>query len=170
MCSPDDVSGLHSFRAVPFFLPVMAIPPVPLQDAVVLGANAFLGELHMPLSLPTFLLIAAVIEALFGVGFLLLPEAVLAPLGVKLNAAGIMMTRIFGAALIAFALVFWWLRELPSSQASTAVFRAASIYFVVSAVPLLLGITGGLANAMGWGTFVIHVLLAAGFWHFGFRK
>lgn len=124
----------------------------------------------MPLSLPTFLLIAAVIEGLFGVGFLLLPEAVLAPLGVKLNAAGIMMTRTFGCALIAFALTFWWLRELPSSLASTAVFRAAAIYFAVSAVPLLLGITSGLANALAWGTLAIHILLAAGFWHFGFRR
>jgi hypothetical protein len=122
----------------------------------------------MPLS--TFLLIAAVVEALFGLGFLLLPEAALAPLGVKLNPAGLMMTRIFGAALISFALLFWWAREAPPSQALTAILRAGAIYFAVSTIPLVLGVSGGLANALGWGTVILHVLLAAGFWHYGMRK
>lgn len=122
----------------------------------------------MPLS--TFLLIAAVIEALFGLGFLLLPEAALAPMGVRLNPAGIMLARVFGAALISFALLFWWVREATPSQALTAILRAAAIYFAVSTIPLVLGVSGGLANALGWGTVVIHVGLAAGFWHYGMRK
>jgi len=120
--------------------------------------------------LPTFLLIAAIIEAFFGVGFLLAPNLTLAPLGVSLDPAGLMMTRIFGAALISLALLFWWVRDAAPSAALTAIFRAAMVYFAVSAIPLVLGVLGGLANSLAWGTFAIHVFLAAGFWHFGFRK
>jgi hypothetical protein len=40
----------------------------------------------------------------------------------------------------------------------------------VSAVPIIMGITSGLANVTTWGTVFIHALLAFGFFHFGFRK
>lgn len=122
----------------------------------------------MPQSI--FILLAAINEAVFGVGFLLAPEFTVAPMGVALNPAGTMLARILGAALIFMALVFFWVRSLPASEAKTAVLRAACIYYVVSAVPIIMGITSGLANPTAWGTVLIHALLAFGFWHFGFRK
>ena len=122
----------------------------------------------MPLSL--FLLLAALNEAIFGVGFLLAPDFTLAPMGAVLNPAGAMVARILGAALTFMALIFFWVRSAPSSDAKTAVLRAAFIYYVVSAVPIIFGITSALANASAWGTVAIHALLAFGFWHFGFRK
>ncbi|MBI3700384.1 MAG: hypothetical protein HY242_08060 [Afipia sp.] len=120
--------------------------------------------------LPLFLLLAALNEAVFGVGFLLVPDMTVAPMGVVLNPAGTMLARILGAALIFMALIFFWVRSLPASDAKTAVLRAGCIYYVISAVPIIMGITSGLANATAWGTVVIHALLAFGFWHFGFRK
>jgi hypothetical protein len=120
--------------------------------------------------LPLFLLLAALNEAIFGIGFLLAPDFTVAPMGVVLNPAGTMLARILGAALIFMALIFWWIRSAPAGEAKTAVLRAAFIYYVVSAVPIIIGITSGLANASAWGTVVIHALLAFGFWHFGFRK
>lgn len=122
----------------------------------------------MPQSL--FLLLAAINEAIFGLGFLLAPEFTVAPMGVVLNPAGIMLARILGAALIFMALIFFWVRNASPSDAKTAILRAGCIYFVVSAVPLVLGITSGLANASAWGTVAIHALLAFGFFHFGFRR
>ncbi len=122
----------------------------------------------MPLSL--LLLLAAINEAIFGFGFLLAPDFTVAPMGAVLNPAGGMVARILGAALIFMALIFYWIRSAPAGEAKTAVLRAACIYYVVSAVPIIYGITSGLANASAWGTVIIHVLLAFGFWHFGFRK
>ncbi len=122
----------------------------------------------MPLSL--FLLLAAINEAVFGVGFLLAPAFTVAPMGVVMNPAGTMIARILGAALIFMALIFFWVRSLPSSDAKTAVMRAGCIYYVISAVPIIMGITSGLANATTWGTVLIHALLAFGFFQFGFRK
>ncbi len=124
----------------------------------------------MSLSLSQFLLIAIVIDAAFGLGFLLAPDLTLAPLGVTLSAGGAMMTRIFGAALIAFAYLFWSLRDQTPGPAAIAAFRAAAIYNGLSAIPLLMGIVGGVANALAWLTFAIHVGLTAGFVRFGFRR
>ena len=98
----------------------------------------------MPLSL--FLLLAAINEAVFGIGFLLAPAFTVAPMGVTMNPAGEMIARILGAALIFMALIFFWIRTAPKSDAKTAVMRAACIYYVVSAVPIILGITSGLAS------------------------
>ena len=91
-------------------------------------------------------------------------------MGVTMNPAGEMIARILGAALIFMALIFFWIRTAPKSDAKTAVMRAACIYYVVSAVPIILGITSGLANATTWGNVLIHALLAFGFFVFGFRK
>ncbi len=122
----------------------------------------------MPQSL--FLLLAALNEAIFGIGFLLAPDFTVAPMGVGLNPAGAMIARILSAALVFMALIFFWLRNAPSSDSKTAVLRAACIYYVISAVPIIMGITSGFANVTTWGTVVIHALLAFGFWNFGFRK
>jgi hypothetical protein len=81
-----------------------------------------------------------------------------------------MLARILGAALIFMALIFYWVRSAPAGEAKTAVLRAGCIYYVISAVPIIVGITSGLANASAWGTVLIHALLAFGFFHFGFRK
>jgi hypothetical protein len=126
--------------------------------------------MERPMPLPIFLLLAALNEAVFGVGFLLVPDMTVAPMGVVLNPAASMIARILGAALIFMALIFFWIRGASASDAKTAVMRAACIYYVISAVPIIVGITSGLANASAWGTVAIHVLLAFGFWHFGFRK
>ena len=122
------------------------------------------------MQLPLFLLLAALNEAIFGVGFLLAPAFTVAPMGVTMNPAGLMIARILGAALIFMALIFWWVRSAPAGEAKTAVMRAACTYYVVSAVPIIMGITSGLANATTWGTVLIHALLAFGFFVFGFRK
>ena len=137
------------------------------------GLKRFLLQKNLggyAMSLPLFLLLAAINEAVFGLGFLLAPDFTVAPMGVVLNPAGAMIARILGAALIFMALVFFWLRNAQAGEAKTAVLRAGCIYYVVSAVPIILGITSGLANASAWGTVLIHVLLAFGFWHFGCRK
>ncbi len=122
----------------------------------------------MPLR--TLLRIAAVVEAFFGIQFLLVPNLALAPLGVVLNPGGLMVARMFGAALITFAFLFWSVRDAAPGAALTAIIRAAALYYAVSAVPMALGILSGLANGLGWVTFALHVALAAGFWNFGFRK
>lgn len=122
------------------------------------------------MSLRTLLLIAAAVEAFFGIQFLLAPNLALAPLGVVLNPAGFLIARMFGAALITLAFLLWSALDTAPGPALTAILRAAMIYYAVSAVPLALGIVSGLANGLGWVTVALHVVLAAGFWNFGFRK
>jgi hypothetical protein len=122
----------------------------------------------MPLR--TLLLIAAVVEAFFGIQFVFVPDFAVAPMGVVLNPAGLLIARMFGAALIAFAFLFWSVRDAAPGAALTAILRAAAIYYAVSTVPLLLGVLGSLANGLGWVTIVLHILLTAGFYNFGFRK
>jgi hypothetical protein len=80
-----------------------------------------------------------------------------------------MVARVFGAALIAFALIYWWLRSESSGNALRAVLRGSAIYNIVSAVPILFGVLGGVLNTLGWIPVIIHVLLAAGFFNYGFR-
>ena len=122
------------------------------------------------MTLRTLLLIGAIVEAFFGIQFLLAPNLALAPLGVVVNPAGLMLARMFGAALLTLAFMFWSARDAATGPALTAIVRGGAIYYAVSAVPLVLGVVGGLANGLGWVTVALHVVLALGFANFGFRK
>jgi hypothetical protein len=69
----------------------------------------------------TFLIIAALIPALFGIGLLLSPAQMAAIYGTTLNAGGIHVARIAGSALIVIAWITWGARKGPGAEAMQAV-------------------------------------------------
>jgi len=119
----------------------------------------------------TFLIIAAVITGLFGIGLLLAPAQMAATYGATLNAAGLLVARIGGSALIALAWVVWGARNGPGAEAMQAVLVAGLIANVfdllISGYATMNGIIG---YGIGWATVVLHLLLGAGFGYFAFVK
>lgn len=118
----------------------------------------------------TWLIIAAVLYAIFGLGLLLVPEPFMAVYGVQLAASGAFMSRILGAALLGFALVFWWGRNAASSDLMTALMRASLVYNVIDLPIVIQASLAGTMNALGWGPVVLHIVLAAGFGYFAFGR
>jgi uncharacterized protein YjeT (DUF2065 family) len=122
------------------------------------------------MTLKTFLTVAAAIGAVFGLGFLLAPAQFFAPFGVVLNSGGELIARIFGLAALAIALIYWWVRNETGGTALRAVLRASALYNAASAVPIAAGMMSGVSNQLGWIPMIVNLLLAAGFFHFGFRR
>lgn len=122
------------------------------------------------MTLTTFLTVAAAIGAIFGLGFLLVPGQFFAPFEVALNPGGEMIARIFGLAALAIALIYWWVRNESGGAALRAVLRASALYNAASVVPIAAGMLGGVSNQLGWIPVIVNLLLAAGFFHFGFRR
>lgn len=122
------------------------------------------------MTLAQFLIVAAIFDGVFGLGFLLLPGAFFEPFGVAFNPAGEMVARVFGSALVALALVYWWMRREAGGAALQAVLRGSALYNAISVVPLNAGVLGGVTNVLGWIPVTIHLLLAAGFAYFSFQR
>jgi len=122
------------------------------------------------MKLSTVFLVNAIVALLFGLGFLLIPEATLAPYGLTLDEVGINIARLYGAALLGYAVLTWSARNSEESAARRAIvlalFLSTGVGFVVSVVNQL----SGLANALGWSTVVLFLLFTLAYGYFQFAQ
>lgn len=110
-----------------------------------------------------FFVVVAIISAVFGLGFLLIPDQLAIWYGAASNDLTSMMGRFFGSALIAVAIIVFMARDLSASPALTGVLWGGLVLSVIDALLTLWSTGTGILNALGWVTLVIDVLLAAGF-------
>jgi hypothetical protein len=120
--------------------------------------------------LSNLLVVAAVIGAVFGLAFLVASGPVAAIYGVTLDRTGMLMAQLFGAALIAFAVLNWFARNVTDPEARQAVVLANLTGDVIGGVVILIGQLAGIANALGWSSVVIYFLLAVGFAYIQFMQ
>lgn len=115
------------------------------------------------MKLKNLLVVAAVIAAIFGVGLVVVTGPLLAIYGITLDKAGTVVAQLLGAALIGFAVLDWLARDVTDPQARQAVVLGNLAGEVVGFVVILLGQLAGVANALGWTTVAIYLLLGLGF-------
>jgi hypothetical protein len=123
------------------------------------------------MKLSYLMIIKAIIVAVFGVGFVLIPAQVMSIYSVTLNPGGTFMTQLFGAAFILLGILLWFARNAARSEvALKALVLAITIGDAIGFVIALLAQLGGVANALGWVTVALYLLLALGFGYFQFIK
>jgi len=113
----------------------------------------------------------AVVEIIFGIGFVLMPTTVASVFGMNLSPSGALMAQLFGAAFIFGSIVLWLARNAPSSEAAiraivTAVVVSNAIGFIVT----LLATLSGVWNALGWLPVLLYLVFGLGFAYFLFVK
>jgi hypothetical protein len=122
------------------------------------------------MGLNTLLVINAVVSAVFGLGFVLVPGQVVSLYGIEESAALMYTGQLFGAALIGFAVLSWFARNATESEARRAIVLAFLIGDAVGFFVSLIGQVGEVVNALGWSTVGLYLLLALGFAYFQFMK
>lgn len=119
----------------------------------------------------TFSIIWAVFYAGFGLGLLLIPAQFMAIYGVTLDSNGVLMSRVLGSALTAYALAFWLNRHIPLTEAGWRNLLLASFVYNLIDIPVVLMATlNGVMNSLGWMPTGLHVFLAVSMGYFLFRK
>ena len=122
------------------------------------------------MKLGTLFVITAVIALLFSLGFVLIPTTLLSLYAVDLNAQGIFISRLLGAAFVIFAIISWQLRNSTGSSEARSVVLAFTVGDLLGFVISLIYQLQGLANALGWSTVAIYLLLGLGFGYFYIKK
>ena len=102
------------------------------------------------MSLERVLRTIGVLSALFGIGFAVAPQAVLAPYGLTLDPSGMFVARVLGAANIGLGLALW-LAVGHDSQTERGLAWGVIAYSLVEAVVTILAVSGGAANSLAWG-------------------
>ena len=115
------------------------------------------------MKLSNLLLVSAVLAATLGVGFVVATGPLVAIYGITLDKAGTVVAQLFGAALIGFAVLNWFARDITDPQGRRAVVLGNLVGLAVGFVVILLGQLAGVANALGWSTVAIYLLLTLAF-------
>ena len=111
----------------------------------------------------TVFLAGGVLGLAFGLSFLLVPALVLPLYGVPTDPATVLMSRFFGVALFQLGLVLYLLRDVRESALQRALATAGVAGSAAGLAVALMGVLGGLVNAMGWSTVAIYAALLLGY-------
>lgn len=113
----------------------------------------------------------AVVEVVFGIGFVLMPVFVASTFGMGLSPAGALMAQLFGAAFIFGSIVLWLGRNAPSSEkALRAIVVAVVVSNAIGFVVTLLASLSGVWNALGWLPVGLYLVFGLAFAYFLFAK
>ena len=97
------------------------------------------------------------VTGLFGLGFVLAPGLVLSLYGIgPVEGALALMSRYFGAALLAYAAAILAARRLTSPVQQRAAAPWLSVVQVAGLLISLEAVLAGTTNAMGWSTVLIY--------------
>jgi hypothetical protein len=118
----------------------------------------------------TLFLVSLVVEAIFGIGFILAPGALLGPMGVTLNEVATTFARLFGSAIISFPVLLWFARKSDKAEFRKGVVNSLFVYYLVSGILLLITQLRGQMNPLGWSVVVLHVGLFLWFGYFLIKK
>jgi hypothetical protein len=111
----------------------------------------------------TVFLIGGILALAFGLCFLLVPGVVLPMYGVSPDAATLLMSRFFGVALVQLGLSLYLLREVREPVVVRALALAGVVGSACGMLVALLGVLGGVTNALGWSTVAIYGFLLLGY-------
>jgi uncharacterized membrane protein YfcA len=116
----------------------------------------------MNLNLNTFLLISAIVAALFGLGFALVPGFMFSLYGIAPSPASLLGFRLFGSALIAIGVMTWFLKDSTDWPAIKALLLSVAVGNVIGFLFVLFATINGTLSAMGWTAVLIYLLLLIG--------
>jgi hypothetical protein len=109
------------------------------------------------------LLVAAIVEGVFAIGFVAVPGPMLGPYGVTLDPTATSFARLFGSALLTFPVLLSYARASADMALKRVAVRTLFVYFLVSTVLVLMNQVGGLMNALGWIIVALHVVFTLWF-------
>jgi hypothetical protein len=111
----------------------------------------------------SFFTTAAIIAALFGFGFILMPAAVLAEFGASTDKIGFLLGSHFGIALAGFGLILFMARDIAKSRTQNGILWAGLLTSTAYALFALIATLDGTINAFGWLLVTLNAALALGF-------
>ena len=104
----------------------------------------------------TLFLAYMIVEAIFGIGFLFAPGALMAPMGVTLDETSVTFARLLGTLILSIPVLLFFARKSSNGEFKRGVVSSVFVYLLLSTILLLITQLNGLMNAMGWGIVFLH--------------
>jgi hypothetical protein len=128
------------------------------------------GKRRSEMKLKTFMIITAIVAAVFGIAFVLATGQVIRLYGNEPTPIVNYVGKLFGGSLFAFAVLLWWARNITDPIARRAIVLSLLVADVIGFIVSLAAQLGGVVNALGWSTVGIYLFFSIGFAYFLFAK
>jgi hypothetical protein len=115
-------------------------------------------------------LIALIVESIFAIGFILVPSALLNPMGVILNETATTFANLFGSALMSFPVLLFFAMKSDKIEFKKGVVKSMFVYFLISGILLFITQLNGQMNSMGWSVVILHLIFIIWFGYFLLKK
>ena len=115
----------------------------------------------------TLFLVYLIVEVLFGIGFLVAPGQLMAPMGVTLDETATTFARLLGTLILSIPVLLFFARKSSSSEFKAGVVYSVFVYLLLSTILLLNTQLKGLMNSMGWGIVILHFVFMIWFAYYG---
>lgn len=106
----------------------------------------------------------------YGSGALFAPDWIMSTYGLNLNTAGELMTRFYGAELLAHGWMAWNARNSVASDTRTAIVSARSIGNAIRAVVAIIFMLSGQATWRGYNIVAIFTFFALAYGYFWLKE
>ncbi len=118
------------------------------------------------MKLSMLMALKALVCLVVGVALVLIPDTSMSWFGINLDAGGIYVGRMFGAAFLILAILLWTVKDVSSEAAQNDIVLAVFIGDTVGLVVALIGQLSNAVNSLDWLTIVVYFLLFFGFGYF----
>ncbi len=122
------------------------------------------------MSFKTVFIIAAIVAGFFALVSLLIPATMLSWYGVESSGALVLMTRFYGAALLAIALLTFYLKNSKLTSNVKSVVLALLIFNTVGAIVAIWGQVSNILNTLGWSIVIIYVFFTIAYFSIYSKK
>lgn len=122
------------------------------------------------MSLKLWMTIKAIVVALFGLGFLLIPVWTTSLFGASTDEAGLILARFFGMAWIFEAILLWLCKNFPWPEAKKIVIAIVISNIIGLVISLVAIFSGVFVGIMGWLAAALFLLFVLVFAYFLFIK
>jgi len=118
-----------------------------------------------------WLVAKAIIVAIFGIGFVLIPTTLASLYGMTLDDAGVLMARLFGGGFIFECIVLFMARNTDRDDvACRGIMLGVVVSNLIGFIVCLLATLAGTWNALGWLSVALFLVFGLAFAYFLFLK
>jgi uncharacterized membrane protein len=118
------------------------------------------------MTIRVFLSIIGALGVIHGAAFIIAPYEVASIYGLEQSLGVAFVSRLFGAALVAWGAILWLTGSFRDEAAVRAVLVSTCVAEAVSLCVVILGTLAGTLNTMGWVAVLIYLFGAVGCLYF----
>lgn len=108
----------------------------------------------------TLININIVVALLFGLGFVIIPGTLLDLYEVSLSDQGITVARLYGSAILTYAVLLWYAGRSDDPEYMMGASRTLFTYWLLGTIFLLIAQLDGQMDALfGWATIGLHAIM-----------